>query len=121
MKIKIITISVLLILLVISFIFSFTSCAECIGTEYKTVEVIIVDSYHRNLWIQPVRTGKVTTYITHPARYEITVLYNKVQYTISGSETYNKYKDKIGETTTGQLEIRSYDDGTVKYDIISLE
>ena len=102
-------------------IFSLVGCAKCINTEYKNVEVIVVDKYHRGMWIQPVRAGKVTTFITHPAVWHITVEYNGIEYTVSGSDTYNKYKDKIGQTTIGELEIRTYDNGTVKYDIVSLE
>ena len=73
------------------------------------------------MYITPVRAGKVTLMITHPAVYQITVEYNGVEYTISGSDTYNKYKDKVGQTTMETLEICTYDDGTVKYDIIELE
>ena len=73
------------------------------------------------MYMTPVFNGKTTTMITHPAVYRITVEYNGVEYTISGSDTYNKYKEKVGKTTIGTLEIRTYDDGTVKYDIIALE
>lgn len=69
----------------------------------------------------PIRVGKVTTMQTHPAVYRITVKYNDVEYSISGSDTYEKYKEHIGEYTNGTLEIRTYDDGTIKYDILSLE
>ena len=46
---------------------------------------------------------------------------NSTTYTISGSATYDKYKNKIGQTTIGTLETRTYDDGTIKYGIVSLE
>ena len=35
-------------------------------------------------------------------------------------DTYDQYKDMIGETISATLEIRRYDDGTVKYDITDL-
>jgi hypothetical protein len=110
----------LLLLLILGIISCLTGCAECISTEYKTVEVKIVNKYHRARWLQPHRVGKVTTFITHPAVWRITVEYEGVEYFIHGSNTYYKYKDKIGETTVGTLEIKTYNDGTVKYDIISL-
>ena len=100
---------------------SFVGCAKCISTEYENVKVTIVDKYHRAMYMQPVRSGKTTTYITHPAVWRITVEYDGVEYTVSGSDTYNKYKDKIGQTTTGELEISTYDDGSIKYNIVSLE
>ena len=106
---------------IVCLMFSLAGCAKLINTEYENVEVNIVDEYHRGMYVTPIRAGKVTTMVTHPAVYRITVEYNGVEYTISGSDTYNKYKEKVGKTTIGTLEIRTYDDGTVKYDIIALE
>ena len=102
-------------------IFSLTGCAKLVNTECESVEVSIVDKYYRGMYMTPVFNGKTTTMITHPAVYRIAVEYNGVEYTISGSGTYNKYKEKIGQTAIGTLEIRTYDDGTVKYDITELE
>ena len=112
---------ILALLLLVVLIFSFVGCAKCIDTKYENVEVTIVDKYHRGAWTQPIRSGKVTTYVTHPAVWHITVEYNGVEYTVSGSDTYHKYENKIGQTTIAKLEIKTYDDGTVKYDIVSLE
>lgn len=109
------------LLLSVVLIFSLVGCAKLVSTEYENVEVTIVDEYHRAMWLQPVIAGKVTTYITHPAVWEIIVEYNDVEYTIDDEDTYNKYKDKIGQTTIGELEIKTYDDGTVRNNIVSLE
>lgn len=116
LKIRIFTILLLPVLL-----FGLVGCAECISTEYKDVEVTIVDEYHCGMWLQPVPAGKVITFITHPEVWRITVEYNDIEYTISGKYTYDRYKNKIGQTTIGELEIKTYDNGTVKYDIVSLE
>ena len=94
---------------------------KCINTEQEMVEVTIVDEYHRSSYMTPMRVGKITTMQTHPAVYRITVEYNGEQYTVSGRDTYNRYKEKIGATTTGTLEIRTYENGTVRYDIVALE
>lgn len=99
---------------------SLAGCAKLISTETERVEVTIIDSYHRGAWTQPMMVGKTMTCITHPAIYEINVEYNDVEYVIDGRNTYDLFKDKIGQTVTGVLEIREYDDGTVKYDIIGL-
>lgn len=101
--------------------FILTGCAKCINTEYENVEVNIVDEYHRGMYVTPISDGKVTTMVTYPAVYKITVEYNGVKYTISGSDTYNKYKDMVGQTTTGTLEIKTYDDDSIRYDITNLE
>lgn len=109
------------IMTIVCLMLSLAGCAKLINTEYENVEVNIVDEYHRGMYATPIRAGKVTTMVTHPAVYRITVEYNGVEYTISGSDTYNKYKEKVGQTATGTLEIRTYDDGSVKYDITALE
>ena len=67
------------------------------------------------------RAGKVTILQTHPAVNRITVEYNGIEYSVNDRETYEKYQDKVGEYTNAVLEVRTYDDGTVKYDILSLE
>ena len=113
--------TILVLLAFTLLIFSLVGCAKCISTEHESVEVVIVDKYHRGMWMQPIHAGKVTTFITHHAVWRITVEYNGVKYYVNGNDTYNKYKDKIGQTTIGELEIKTYDDGTVEYDIVSLE
>ena len=101
--------------------FSLVGCAKLISTEYENVEVTIMDEYHRGAYVTPIYTGKVMTMVTHPAVYRITVRYNDVEYTINDRETYNKYSNKIGETTIGVLEIRTYDDGSIKFNITRLK
>lgn len=110
--------SVILVLALM--IFSLSGCAKCIDTQYSTVDVKIVDEYYRGMYVTPMKCGKVMTMISHPAVYDITVEYNGTDYVISGSDTYEKYSDKIGEFTTGTIETKSYDDGTVRYNITEL-
>ena len=98
-----------------------TGCTKYISVEYEPVEVIITDKYHRAMWMQPIRVNKTTTYITHPAQHIIRVEYNNIEYTINDYDTYYNYKDKVGQTVIGILEIKTYDDGTIRYNIISLE
>ena len=59
--------------------------------------------------------------ITYPATWCITIKYNNVEYDISGRDSYKKYYDKIGQSTVGVLEIRTYDNGTTKYKIVELK
>ena len=114
-------ITTLIILLILGFsLFGLVGCAKLVNTTHQNVEVTIVDEYHRGTYIMPMQVGKTTIMQTYPAIYEITVEYNGIQYTIDSSDTYDKYKDKIGETTIGILETRIYDDGSIKYDIIGL-
>lgn len=112
---RVLSITILFILM-----FCSIGCAKIIDTEYEEVEVKIVDEYHRGMWLQPVYTGKVHTFITHPAVHRITVEYNGVEYTVDGEETYYEYRDNIGQTVTGILEISTYDDDSIRYDVIEL-
>ena len=101
--------------------FNLTACAKCISVTYEEVEVTVVNKYHRDMWLQPIRINNHTSFITHPEVWEITIDYNGVEYVINGSDTYNKYEDKIGQIVVGKLEIRTYEDGNVKYKIVSLK
>ena len=105
------------------FVFSLVGCAKCISTETSTVQVKIIDEYHRAAYTTMYYSPATKTMMpqSHPAVYRITVEYNGVEYNISGSNTYNKYSDKIGEYVDGILETKKYDDGTVRYNIVDLE
>ena len=114
---KFLSIMIIITLLIIPL----CGCKKLISKEYKEVEVVVIDKYYRAMYITPMKVGKVTMMQTHPAKYRITVKYNDVKYTLNGKKTYDKYKDKVGETVIGVLEIRTYDDGTIKYDITELK
>lgn len=81
----------------------------------------IVNEYSRETYTTPIWTGKFMVMQIHPAVYEITVEYEGNKYTISGSETYNKFSNKVGTKAIGTLEIRTYDDGSVKNRIVELQ
>lgn len=113
--------AVLLSMLILTF--SLVGCAKCIGTETSTVQVRITDEYYRAAYVTMYYSPATKTILpqSHPAVHRITVEYDGVEYDISGSDTYNKYSNKIGEYTNGTLQTKKYDDGTVRYDIIELE
>lgn len=112
-------------LLMVVTIILLTGCAKCISTEYSSVDVKITDEYHRASYNTTMmrRVGKVMTphIVHHPAVYKIEVEYDGIKYSISGNETYYKYKDSVGETVKGNLETKKYDDGSVRHDIIGLK
>lgn len=109
-----------LIFMLIAVLVMLTGCAKVINTEYKEVDVKITDTYHRAAYVTPIRAGKVTSLVTHPAVHRTYVEYEGVEYTLNGSGIYGKYKNKIGQTVKGKLKIDTYDDGTVRYDIIEI-
>lgn len=98
-----------------------TGCKKCVSTEYEYVPVKIMDANRRASYSYPVRVGKVTSIRVVPASYDTVVKYDSVEYSLSGSETYYKYRDKIGKTAKGKLETKRYDDGSAKVRIVSLE
>ena len=108
--------AVVLIIMIVSMI----GCTKLVETEYETVEVKIIGEYYRAAWYQPIIAGKVHSIIFHPAQYCITVEYDGEEHIINDRQTYDAYKDKINETVDATLEVRLYDDGTTRYDIISL-
>ena len=109
-----------LIFVLIAVLVMLTGCTKIINTEYKEVDVKITDTYYRAAYVTPIRVSKVTSVITHPAVYHTYIEYEGIEYTLSGSSIYNKYKNKIGQTVKGKLKIDTYDDNTVKYDIIEI-
>lgn len=99
-----------------------TACgAEVVATWRLEADVVVVDSYHRDAWTQPIWTGKFWTYIHHSETNKITVYYEGGRFDIDDEDLYNKYCDSIGETVTGVFEITTYDDGTRRYELIGLE
>ena len=112
---------IIAIIAVILCVFVLCSCAKMLNEEYSPVSVIVVDSHYTSPRVVPIVAGKVRTFVTYPARYRIYVEYNGIKYSIGGRDTYYRYKDKIGETANAKLRTRTYDDGTIKYDIISLD
>lgn len=119
-KIYAIALVVMLVFAMLCPILFLTGCAKLVNTEYEIVNATIVDEYHRSGYSTPIRVGKVTSMQYHPPVYKIYVTYDSVQYGVSGHNTWNQYKDMIGETVTATLEIRTYDDGSVKLDITNI-
>lgn len=113
---KILSVAVMLIIVI-----QLCGCAKCINTEYENVEVTVVDEYHAEMSVVPIPTGKVVTMVTKPAVYRITVEYNGVEYSINGKEIYENCKDMVGKTVNATLEIKYYDNESVRYDIIELK
>lgn len=98
-----------------------TGCKKCVSTEYKHVPVKIIDAESRSAYSYPVRVGKTTSIRVVPASYNTVVEYDSMEYSLSSSETYYKYRDKIGKIAKRKLETKRYDDGSTKVRIVSLE
>lgn len=66
--------------LLLAFMFILTGCAKCISTETSTVQVKIIDEYHRAAYTTMYYSTATKTMLSqsHPAVYRITVEYNGV-------------------------------------------
>ena len=95
-------------------------CAKCINTEYKEINVVITDTYHKPHTIIPVRVGKVTTFTNSPEIHKVYVSSEFGEFSVSGRDTYHLFRDKVGQEAVGTLEIKTYDNGKAKYRITEI-
>lgn len=101
-----------------------TGCGDnAISTETKPVKVNIIDSYFRPAYntVSYNPAIKSSTITPHSAKYRVTVQYDVFTYDIIDKESYEKYGDRVGDEADATLEIKKYSDGTVKYNIVSLD
>lgn len=119
MKKMIRTLMVFVMVLVLAF--TVIGCAKVTETKDEDVIVTVIDEYYRGRRVQPVRAGKVTTYVTHPAQYKIYVTYDGVEYCLDDAKIYNEYSNKIGTEATAILRTTYYDNGKVKKDIVDMK
>ena len=96
-KVIIIIASLLVIL------YTFTGCSELVSKEETVVDVKIIDTYKRASYTTPLKVGKVTSIITHPAVYKVYVDYDGTKFTLTGKDVYEKYENKVGQTVKGTL------------------
>ena len=89
-------------------------CAQLVSEEAIQVEAIITDVDK-----DPMRmVGKVIM----PADFDIYFEYNGLKGSWDvNRKTYDLYKDKIGDTIKCNLITRTYDDGTIKKRLESIE
>ena len=107
----------LIMMILICSIF-FTGCSEIISEERLDIAVTVTDSHYSGAWtsIIPVGDIYVTTY--YDAEYYIYLTYEGKEYSINDEDTYNKYKDKVGEDVKATLVVEKYDNTTTKSKII---
>lgn len=97
-----------------------TSCAKLIKKESYEVDVVIVDTYHRGSYFTNIYNGKVFMQQFHPEVNEVKVRYEDIYKTFDSQALYEKYKDCVGDTIKGILEVKTYDNGKIKRNIQSI-
>jgi hypothetical protein len=98
---------ILILALLVVMLLCFASCAKLTSEEVIEVEAIITEVDR-----DPMRlVGKVV----YPADYDIYFEYDGIKGSWDvNKNTYNLYKDKVGETIKCNLFIHTYDDGTIR-------
>lgn len=114
--------SLAIIVMIVTLLFFLAGCKKVTNIyELRTV-AIIEDTYHKNAWTQfhySASTKSMTT-IHHPERNEVSIRYNGAVYTLNNENTYEYCKDKIGQSVPCILEVKEYNDGSLKQEIAAV-
>lgn len=98
-----------------------SGCQKCVSIDYETVSVKIVDEEHHDSYLMPIYVNNCLTYISHPSTNKIVVEYNNNKYSIYSYETYKKYRNSVGEYVEADFKVKTYEDGTKSYSLVSLQ
>ena len=104
-------------------LFLMVGCAKLISSEEFTDTVRVEEVDYSPSWSQPTEIGNTTTYINHPASYNVTLSYGEnyqFKTTVDDSTLYKKCKDKIGETLQAKFVKNTYENGTIKIKFVEL-
>ena len=75
--------------------FLLVGCTE-VTYEYTKVKGVVSYKYYDAPWLQPISTGKVTTFIHHPASYNVGILYEGVETNFNDEDLYDSLE--IGDS-----------------------
>lgn len=111
-----------IIFMVATLLFSLGGCKKVTSTYELRVDAIVEDTYHKKAWaqFQYHASTKRTTTIHHPERNEVSIRYNGRIYTLDNENTYEYCKDKIGQSVPCILEVKEYNDGSLKQEIVAV-
>ena len=111
-----------IIFMVATLLFSLGGCKKVTSTYELRVNAIVEDTYHKKAWTQfqyHVSTKSMTT-IRHPERNQVSIRYNGEVFTLDNKNTYEYCKDKIGQSVPCILEVKEYNDGSLKQEIVAV-
>lgn len=83
-----------LFIIIALFCLCLSGCVKVVNTESTDVLATITDMKYRSSYITPIRCGKTTTYITHPAIYTVVIQYEDI---ILEKESYELYENTKAE------------------------
>ena len=111
-----------IIFMVATLLFSLGGCKKVKDTYELRVNAVVEDTYHKKAWaqFQYHASTKRTTTIRHPERNEVSIRYNGEVFTLDNKNTYEYCKDKIGQSIPCILEVKEYNDGSLKQEIVAV-
>ena len=102
-----------LLLLVVVLLLSGCAFPKEVKRETENVVGVVMDTNFTPARIIPVRCGKITTFISHPACYSVYVEYNGIEEVFNNSFLYDNYK--VGDNIDLVLITIYYDNGDIEY------
>ena len=111
-----------IILMVATLLFSLSSCKKVTDTYELRVNAVVENTYHKESWteLQYNLSTKSMSTIHHPERNKVLIRYNGEVYTLNNENTYEYCKDKIGQSVPCILEVKEYNDGSLKQEIVAV-
>lgn len=104
-----------LLIMIGLFMILLTGCKEEVSRTTKDVQVEITGAWHQDKIVIPEYNTSTKTWTKKTIQYEeneVYVTYNGKEYSFSGKTYYKHFATRIGDTVTGTLTIRTYDDET---------
>lgn len=112
---------ILMLLPIVISLLCLSGCQKCVSIDYETVSAKIVDEEHDDSYLMPMYVNNHLTYILYPSTNKIVVEYNDNKYSIYSYETYEKYCNSVGEYVEADFKVKTYEDGTKSYSLVSLQ
>ena len=111
-----------IILMVATLLFSLGGCKKVTDTYELRVGAVVEDTYHKESWteLQYHSSTKSMSTIHHPEHNRVLIRYNNESFVLDNENTYEYCKDKIGQSVPCILEVKEYDDGSTKEEIVAV-
>ena len=111
-----------IILMVATLLFSLGGCKKVTDTYELRVGAVVEDTYHKESWteLQYHSSTKSMSTIHHPEHHRVLIRYNNESFVLDNKNTYEYCKDKIGQSVPCILEVKEYDDGSTKEEIVAV-
>lgn len=105
-------------LLVVSLL---SGCSELVERTHINDYVTITDADYSPGYSSIYLIGGTIYDDTVDPEYIIEYEYNGIEDCVDDEDIYNKYRDKIGEKVPAVIRVDTYDDGTIKYIVESVD